>query len=48
LSNFLLWQSAYAEMYFTKALWPDFDKTEIDKALIAFSKRQRRFGKLEE
>ncbi len=44
LSNFLLWQAAYAEIYFTPTLWPDFDKREIDKALIAYSKRQRRFG----
>jgi undecaprenyl diphosphate synthase len=48
LSNFLLWQSAYAEMYFTGVLWPEFDRDEIDKALVAYSKRQRRFGKLEE
>jgi undecaprenyl diphosphate synthase len=48
LSNFLLWQSAYAEIYFTPALWPDFDRAEIDKALTAYSKRQRRFGKLKE
>jgi len=46
LSNFLIWQSAYAEIYFTPVLWPDFDKKEIDKALIAYSKRQRRFGSL--
>ena len=46
LSNFLLWQSAYAELYFTDVLWPDFDKAETDKALIAFSNRQRRFGRL--
>jgi len=44
LSNFLLWQTAYAEYYFTKALWPDFDKAEIDKALLAYSQRERRFG----
>ena len=44
LSNFLLWQTAYAEFYFTKVLWPDFDKTEIDKALLAYSQRERRFG----
>jgi undecaprenyl diphosphate synthase len=48
LSNFLLWQSAYTEMYFTDALWPDFDQGEIDKALVAYDKRQRRFGKLKE
>lgn len=46
LSNFLLWQSAYAELYFTDVLWPDFDKAELDKALIAFDSRQRRFGRL--
>ena len=44
LSNFLLWQAAYAEIYFSTLLWPDFSKKEIDKALIAYSKRQRRFG----
>jgi undecaprenyl diphosphate synthase len=48
LSNFLLWQSAYSEMYFTKTLWPDFNREEIDKALSDFSKRQRRFGKLDD
>lgn len=46
LSNFLTWQSAYAEIYFTPTLWPDFDKKEIDKALTIFSQRQRRFGSL--
>jgi len=46
LSNFLIWQSAYAEIYFTPVLWPDFNKKEIDKALIAYSQRQRRFGSL--
>lgn len=46
LSNFLIWQSAYAEIYFTPVLWPDFDKKEIDKALISYSQRQRRFGSL--
>jgi len=44
LSNFLLWQSAYAELYFTDCLWPDFDAAEIDKALTAFAIRERRFG----
>jgi len=47
LSNFLIWQSAYAEIFFTPVLWPDFDKKEIDKALTAYSRRQRRFGRLE-
>lgn len=46
LSNFLTWQAAYAEIYFTPVLWPDFDKKEIDKALIAYSQRERRFGSL--
>ncbi len=47
LSNFLIWQSAYSEYYSTPTLWPDFDKQELYKALLAFSQRQRRFGKLE-
>jgi len=46
LSNFLTWQAAYAEIYFTPTAWPDFDQEEIDKALAAYSKRQRRFGSL--
>jgi undecaprenyl diphosphate synthase len=45
-SNFLIWQAAYAEYYFTPVLWPDFDAAEMDKALQAFSQRQRRFGGL--
>lgn len=45
LSNFLLWQAAYSELYFTKVLWPDFNRTEIDKALAAYTSYQRRFGK---
>jgi undecaprenyl diphosphate synthase len=45
LSNFLLWQAAYAEIYFTPVLWPDFSKKDIDQALEDYSKRQRRFGK---
>lgn len=45
LSNFFLWQAAYSELYFTKALWPDFNRTEIDKALAAYASRQRHFGK---
>jgi undecaprenyl diphosphate synthase len=44
LSNFLLWQSAYSELYFTPVLWPQFDEEEVKKALIAYSKRERRFG----
>ncbi len=46
LSNFLIWQTAYSEYYFTKALWPDFDEKEIDNALLSYSQRQRRFGGL--
>ena len=44
LSNFLLWQSAYAEFYFTDTLWPDFDEKELKKALDSFASRSRRFG----
>lgn len=44
LSNFLLWQSAYAEFYFTDVLWPDFTKEELHKAIAAFQGRSRRFG----
>ena len=46
LSNFLLWQSAYAEYYATTAYWPDFDEGEVARALGAYSRRQRRFGKV--
>lgn len=46
LSNFLLWQTAYSEYHFTKVLWPDFSKKDIDKALLAYSRRKRRFGGL--
>jgi undecaprenyl diphosphate synthase len=44
ISNFLLWQSAYAEFYFTPVLWPDFDETALDLALSEFAGRHRRFG----
>lgn len=44
LSNFLLWQAAYAELYFSDKLWPDFDETELDKAISDFGRRERRFG----
>jgi undecaprenyl diphosphate synthase len=47
LSNFLLWQSAYAEYYYTDTYWPDFGAEEIERALLAFSRRQRRFGGIE-
>jgi undecaprenyl diphosphate synthase len=46
LSNFLIWQSAYSEYYSTDVLWPDFNKKDIDKALLAYGQRQRRFGGL--
>ena len=45
LSNFLPWQATYAELYFTKVHWPDFDKNQLDIALIEFQQRQRRMGK---
>ena len=46
LSNFLLWQAAYAELYFTDLLWPDFDDRALGQALDAFRMRDRRFGGL--
>ena len=46
LSNYLLWQTAYSEFYFTDVLWPDFGKKEIEKALLEYSRRNRRFGGL--
>jgi undecaprenyl diphosphate synthase len=45
ISNFLLWQIAYSELYFTETLWPDFGKEELYKAIIDYQKRERRFGK---
>ena len=44
LSNFLLWQCAYSEFYYTDTLWPDFDEAELDKAIAAYQHRDRRFG----
>ena len=44
LSNFLLWQAAYSEFYFTKTLWPDFKGADLQKAISAYNKRERRFG----
>lgn len=44
ISNFLLWQCAYAEFYFTDVLWPDFSPAELDKAILEFNRRDRRFG----
>tara|TARA_A200000159_G_C7330741_1_gene342821 strand:+ start:1690 stop:2409 length:720 start_codon:yes stop_codon:yes gene_type:complete len=48
ISNFLLWHIAYAELYFTKTLWPDFKKKDLHKALVDYTKRERRFGKTSE
>ncbi len=48
ISNFLLWQSAYSELHFTDALWPDFDETSLDQAIADFAGRERRFGKTSE
>lgn len=45
LSNFLLWQTAYSEFYFTKILWPDFDKKELKKAIVWYQDQKRNFGK---
>ena len=46
ISNFLLWQAAYAELYFTDTLWPEFDEAELSKALHWYATRERRFGKV--
>ena len=48
ISNFLLWQIAYAELYFTEVLWPDFNKEDFYKAIINYQSRERRFGKTSE
>ena len=48
LSNFLIWQSAYSEFYFTNKHWPDFDEEEFDKAIQSYSNRKRRFGGIDE
>lgn len=48
ISNFLLWQIAYAEFYFTDVLWPDFNEEDLYKAIISYQKRERRFGKTSE
>jgi undecaprenyl diphosphate synthase len=45
ISNFMLWQLAYTELYFTEVLWPDFRKKHLQEAILAFQKRERRFGK---
>ena len=46
LSNYLLWQLAYTEFYFTDVLWPDFSREDLEQAVIAYNKRDRRFGKI--
>lgn len=48
ISNFLLWQSAYAELFFTQTLWPDFSADELAQMIKEFAQRQRRFGKTSE
>ena len=48
ISNFLLWQMAYAELYFTDVLWPDFDRQTLSEAIVSFQKRERRFGRTSE
>ncbi len=48
ISNFLLWQIAYTELYFTETLWPDFKKIDLEKAIMNYQSRERRFGKITE
>ena len=48
ISNFLLWQLAYSELYFTSTLWPDFDQTALDLAIASYQERERRFGRTSE
>ncbi len=48
VSNFLLWQLAYAEFYFTEIFWPEFSKEELYKAILEYQNRERRFGKTSE
>jgi undecaprenyl diphosphate synthase len=48
ISNFMLWQLAYTELYFTDTLWPAFDRSELDKAIASYHKRERRFGRTSE
>ena len=47
ISNFLLWQAAYAELYFTDRLWPDYTTADVDEAVREFASRSRRFGGLD-
>ena len=48
ISNFLLWQIAYSELYFTDTLWPDFKRSDLEKAILDYQSRERRFGKTTE
>ena len=48
ISNFMLWQLAYTELYFTDALWPDFDRAELEQAIASYQARERRFGRTSE
>ena len=48
ISNFLIWEIAYTELYFTKTLWPDFGARQLKAALASFQKRQRRFGRTDQ
>ncbi len=48
ISNFLLWQLAYTELYFTDTLWPDFDPAALDRAIVSYQQRERRFGRTSE
>jgi undecaprenyl diphosphate synthase len=48
ISNFLLWQLAYTEFYFTDELWPDFDAQSLERAIASYRKRERRFGRTSE
>jgi undecaprenyl diphosphate synthase len=48
ISNFLLWQIAYTELYFSDVYWPDFDKEEFYTAILSYQQRERRFGKISE
>ena len=48
ISNFLLWQLAYCELYFTDTFWPDFDEATLDEAIASYRKRERRFGRTSE
>jgi len=47
ISNFLLWSGAYAELYFSKKMWPEFDEGDLDDAFASFAERQRRFGDID-